>query len=339
MRIRAGAVKINQHGGAIFVRENAAALCCADPLCPSTSASQLALIEVRNFVYRWLIERSPATRYHRELIAAPHGLLARGFQTNQLAQYGALPRTVRERDQMARELLTATGRQFPEHVSLRGVPGFWEDEHGVHLWHSYYDCAVRLLIPVRDEAGRIQACQLRNARTRGARYCWLSSAKLPGGTGSGSPLHFNFELAALPRSTPIFVIEGFLKADALAALRRDTTFIATGGAAANHAALIQHTHGRPVVVAYDQDYRANETVCRHLAALLAARIVSEGQSATTRVATWPSTVKGMKGIDDAALRGLPLQFTPLDGWLQQLSPTNRAIIAEAWQARGLALPA
>ncbi len=335
MRIRAGAVKINRHGGGIFPHENADVLTQVSSRYPVALTNPLAPIKVRDFAYRWLIEHSPARRYHRALIAEPRGLLARGFNAEQLDRYGALPNRVSERDELTQQLLHATGQQFPDCIALNGIPGFWEDEHGAHLWQPYLDRAVRLLIPVRDECGRIQACQLRHPRSRNARYCWLSSAKLPNGAGSGSPLHFNFQLDALPRGVPIFIVEGFLKADALAALRPDTPIIATGGVAANHAEIIRLTQARPVVVAFDQDYHTNETVCRHLAALLAARIANEGTVDSARVAVWP---RPAKGIDDAALLGLPLSFLSVAEWYGQLRMDFRALVAEGWQTRGLALP-
>ncbi|MCI0420953.1 MAG: hypothetical protein L0312_17265 [Acidobacteria bacterium] len=79
----------------------------------------------------------------------------------------------------------------------------------------------RLLIPVRDGSGLIQACQMRLplAMKKGLRYLWLSSSDLPHGTGSGSPLHFRFRLADLPRDAWIVIVEGVLKADVLSALR------------------------------------------------------------------------------------------------------------------------
>ena len=260
MRIRTGAAKINAQGGAIFPHEDTSSQFNGASLHQPATAARLAPIAVRDFAYHWLVEHSPATRYHYALIAKPKGLLARGFNSDHLLRYGALPRSVRERDQLARQLLRALAQQFPDCVSLNGIPGFWEDEHGAHLWQPYHDRAVRLIIPVRDEFGSLQACQLRNGRTRGNRYCWLSSAKWPNGVGSGSPLHFNFALDALPRGEAIWIVEGFLKADAFAALRPDTPIIATGGVAANHAEIIRHTQWRPVVIGFDQDYHVNETV-------------------------------------------------------------------------------
>lgn len=335
MRIRASAVKINRQGGAIFLHENAETQSNGTPFHQSASATHLAPIAVRDFAYRWLIEHCPATRYHRALIARPKGLLARGFNATHLAHYGALPRSVRERDQLARQLLRTTGQQFPDCASLNGVPGFWEDEHRAHLWQPYHDSAVRLLIPVRNEQGRIQACQLRNGRSRGTRYCWFSSAKWPNGTGSGSPLHFNFELDALPRGEPIWIVEGFLKADAFAALRPNTPIIATGGVAVNHAEIIRHTHTRPVVIAFDQDYHVNETVCLQLARLIAGRIASEGTAETTHIATWHAKAKG---IDDAALLALPIEQVSCADWLRSLPLPFRQQVIAAWHTRRVPLP-
>ena len=332
MRVRTGAVKINQHGGAIHLHENAAA---QTPLHQPASVTPLAPIAVRDFAYRWLVEHSPATRYHYALIAKPKGLLARGFSSEHLLRYGALPRSVRERDQLSRQLLRAVSQQFPDGISLTGVPGFWEDEHGaVHLWQPHHDRAVRLIIPVRDELGHIQACQLRNGRSHGTRYCWLSSAKWPNGTGSGSPLHFNFVLDALPRVTPIWIVGGFLKADAFSALRPNTPIIATGGVAANHADIIRHTQGRPVVIGYDQDYRSNETVCLQLARLIAGRIKSEGTAETTRIATWQAKAKG---IDDAALMGLPIEQVSCADWLRTLLPPYRQRVSVDWRSQRILL--
>jgi len=114
----------------------------------------------------------------------------------------------------------------------------------------------RLLIPVRDGAGRIQACQMRLpfAAKKGLRYLWLSSSDLPNGTGSGSPLHFKFRLADLPRDARIVIVEGVLKADVLSALRPDLYIVATPCVTANHAALVELTRGRLVWTAFDQDH-------------------------------------------------------------------------------------
>jgi hypothetical protein len=54
---------------------------------------------------------------------------------------------------------------------------------------------------------------------KGLRHLWLSSSDLPNGTGSGSPPHFRFHPADLPRDARIVMVEGVLKVDVLSAIR------------------------------------------------------------------------------------------------------------------------
>jgi len=175
-----------------------------------------------------------------------------------------------------------------------------------------------LLIPVRDEYARIQACQMRMPfLTKGSlRYCWLSSSGLPHGTGSGSPLHFNFDPSNVPNDATIVIVEGALKADVLFALRPELNVVATPGVSANHAALIDVTRGRRALIGFDSDHHYNEAVCLRLAALIARRMESERTLTTTYIAAWD---RGVKGIDEAALRNLPITSISIECWFNQLS--------------------
>jgi hypothetical protein len=201
---------------------------------------------------------------------------------------------------------------------------FWEDSRGVHLLKPKDYLLPRLLIPVRDDLGRIQACQMRLplATKKGLRYLWLSSSDLPHGTGSGSPLHFKFNLADLPRAARVVIVERVLKADVLSALRPELYIVSTPCETANHVALVELIHGRLVWIGFDQDHYSNETVCFHLAALVAGRLRRERTLATTRIASWDACVKG---IYDAAVRNLPIKFTSVQQWLDRLSPRFRQI--------------
>jgi hypothetical protein len=221
-------------------------------------------------------------------------------------------------------LVQETSNQFSVADSLRGVPGFWEDRCGVHLWKPKDFFLPRLLIPVRDGSGRIQACQMRLplAVKKGLRYLWLSSSDLLNGTGSGSPLHFKFRLADLPRDARIVIVEGVFKADVLSAIRPEMYIVATPCVTANHSALVELTRGRLVWIAFDQDHYSNETVCFHLASLIARRLRHEKTLVTTRIASWDDRVKG---IDDAAVRNLPITSISVQRWLDHLSPRFRQI--------------
>jgi len=325
MRVSDGARKINRHGGAIFIHEDWREGKGIDiRVIADISQSPIAAVEIRDFVYSRLIDLSPATLYPGPLISGEKGLLARGLSESHFGNYGGLPAGSRERDRIARLILHKVNDHFPNAGSLRGVPGFWEDWQSVHLWKPKDYLLPRLLIPVRDSLGRIQACQMRLpcATKKGLRYLWLSSSDLQHGTGSGSPLHFKFRLADLPRDAWIMIVEGVLKADVLSTFRPELYIIATPCVTANQGALVELMHGRPVWIGFDQDHYSNETVCFHLALLVARRLRRERTLATTRIASWDVEVKG---IDDAALRNFPITSISVQRWLDRLSPRFREI--------------
>jgi hypothetical protein len=325
MRVSDGARKINRHGGAIFIhddwREEKGIEVRAMTNIPQWP---IAPIEIRDFVYGKLIELSPSRLYPDALITGENGLLARGLDASRFSNYGGLPAESRDRDRLARLLLQEARGRFPTADSLRGVPGFWKDGQGAHLWKTKDYLWPRLLIPVRDGTGRIQACQMRLpfATKSGLRYLWLSSSDLPHGTGSGCPLHFKFRLADLPSDARIVIVEGVLKADVLYAIHPELYIVATPCVTANHHALVELTHERQVLTAFDQDFYENEAVCFHLASLIARRLRHERTLETTRIASWDPSVKG---IDDAAVRNLPITSISVQRWLDRLSPRFRQI--------------
>lgn len=339
MRVSDGARKINRHGGAIYAHEEGESR-TRRPFRIQTKIVEefpqfpLAPIELRDFVYSMLIRLSPAANYYESLIAAEKGLLPRGFKAGHFDYYGGLPPSFDERNRLVRQILRDGKSQFQIPDWLRGVPGFWEDTQGIHLWKTTDYHAPRLLIPVRDAQGRIQACQMRcpGTKKKGLRYCWLSSAGMPYGIGSGSPLHFTFRLSDFAEGEPIVIVEGALKADALLVLRPDLHIVATAGVSANHEALIELTRGRHVLIAFDQDYHTNAAVCLRLAALIAGRWRSEGTQATTSVALWD---RKAKGIDDAALRKLPTTSISVQSWFNQLSRDFQQKVTSEWYAASL----
>jgi hypothetical protein len=72
-----------------------------------------------------------------------------------------------------------------------------------------------------------------------------------------------------------------------------------------------------VWIAFAQDHYSNETLCFHLAALVAMRLRRERTLATTRIASWDASVKG---FDDAAVRNLLITSISVQRWLERLSP-------------------
>jgi hypothetical protein len=118
------------------------------------------------------------------------------------------------------------------------------------------------------------------------------------------------------------IVEGVLKADVLSTLRPELYIVATPCVTANHGALVELTRGRLVWIAFDQDHYSNKTVCFHLASLVARRMRRERTLATTRIASWDAHVKG---IDDAAIRNLPITSISVRRWLDRLNPRFRQI--------------
>ena len=75
-------------------------------------------------------------KYYSQLIDGPNGLLSRGLSESDAQNYGALPRTQRERAGLAHTLNKFLKVRFPgyavrsRHAAIIGVPGFWQDEAG-----------------------------------------------------------------------------------------------------------------------------------------------------------------------------------------------------------------
>lgn len=208
-----------------------------------------APLEIRDAAYRKLIDLSPAWVYERELvIAEPDGLLARGLLPQDVPRFGALPPTVKERDELARRISALIAEQFPayawEHhtACVIGVPGFWEGSRGEAKLGKDFDYKrPALIIPYRNGQGLIQACQLRFSGAKGD-YHWLSTSedwldREPKGVSSGSPIHWTFLESELDGSDelPVLITEGALKAEVFVRLRPPMRAIATAGVGVAHA--------------------------------------------------------------------------------------------------------
>jgi Domain of unknown function (DUF3854) len=316
MRISNGSKGTSRNGGNIFHHNRL--FLVASPRLARKEASppiEVAPIEVRNAVYQELIRRSPAVKYYSQLIDGPSGLLLRGVRESDTRHYGALPRTQNERASLARALNKFVMVRFPEYAARRtqaaiiGVPGFWQDELGnLQLWNRDYNMPL-LVIPYRDDQGRIQACQLRlhrnDLRVGEKKYRWLA-CPFPGrGASCGTPIHFTFKPADLPSGKTVMITEGALKADTLVSLRPKARVIATSGVSNSHSDIIEAARPYNVLIAFDADFKTNPAVARQLARLIAARQQDVGAhdlKTNTRVVTW----QRYKGIDDAVLANVPL---------------------------------
>ena len=191
-----------------------------------------------------------------------------------------------------------------------------------------------LLIPYKDQHGRIRACQLRLhpldiPKDNPKKYRWLASPNEPRGTSSGTPIHFAFNPNSLPPSSDVVITEGALKAETLVSLRPDVRAIATSGVNCSHVELVNAASPYSVLIGFDSDYKTNPAVCRQLAWLIASRELdrqSPQLTTTTRILSW----NGHKGIDEAAYAKESIKIVSISQWLSQLSGQPLEEVSKMW---------
>lgn len=341
MRISNGSKRTSRNGGNIY--HHGGLTLAASPRLnrkPAPPPIEIAPIEIRNAVYQELIRRSPALKYYSQLIDGPHGLLSRGLREPGLQNYGALPRTQKERASLALTLDKFVLFRFPEyalrniHAGVVRVPGFWQDEPGiVQLWKPRDYNMPLLVIPYRNEQGRIQACQLRLHRNDipagEKKYRWLACPFEFRGASSGTPIHFTFNPATLTPGQTVIITEGALKAETLVSLRPKARVIATSGVSCSHTEIIGAARTYNALIAFDADYKTNPAVARQLARLIAARerdIAAHQLSISTRIVCW----RRYKGIDDAINANMPLEIRTIPQWYSNLEAKALAEVERVW---------
>lgn len=303
-----------------------------------TEETALAPLEIRDYIYSSMLRLSPASDYDCLTVGAK-GLRERGLEN--FDDYGALPCSASERKILAARLRLLLNQNFPAFVrknppGIRHVPGFWIDGKGeLNLWQDRDYPQPLLVIPYRNPAGKIQACQIRFTGALEAnkkRYLWLSLPAM-NSAGSGTPLHYagwkNFGRENFS-SLPILVTEGALKADTVAKLRPEFFAIANGGVSCSQELIINVSRGKTLYLAFDGDYRENPAVARQLARLLKLRLDDNRRnqsSAATKIFVW---TKIEKGVDDALLKGEKLNEITILDWFSTLDDKCRDEARKVW---------
>lgn len=335
-RIITNADRVSRTGWGVFYHEKSlfgeAPLPC--PAKPPPKKVELAPIEIRDYVYRKLIALSPATESD-EIINGPKGLKSRKILD--FENYGSLPQKQKDRQNIAKIIRSSICRQFPDYVrtqksAAQGLPGFWFNKKAqVQIWQEKdFDCPM-LLIPYRDEAGRIQACQIRfmgGLTENSLRYLWLSTPEKSGGASSSSPLHFagykneNSEI-------PFLITEGALKAATAQFFKSNFNFLAVGGVNCQAQEIIRSTRFHPLFLAFDGDGVENLFVARAIFKLIKLRLQDSKKyqyQPRIKIMTWERSVKG---IDDALLQNLDItEISPFD-WYESLSISFRNTLETA----------
>jgi hypothetical protein len=346
MRVSDGAQGIARNGGNIHVHRDVPPT--SGPrkkTTPAPPSIETAPIEIRNAVYFELIRISPTQKYYPHLVDGPDGLLSRGLLERETHNYGALPPTQKERAQLAQQLRKFVIDKFPEYgrrysyAGVIGIPGFWQDANGiVQLWKPREYKMPMLVIPYKNNRGRIQGCQLRlhkgDISEGEKRYRWLASPLERNGCSSGTPIHFTFNSSTLFPGKTVLITEGALKAETLVSLRPQVRAIATSGVSCSHGEIVEAARTYNALIAFDSDHKTNPAVCRQLARLIAAReqdAVSYNLSTTTGIVSW----EGYKGIDDAA-KAANVIFTMLSipEWFANLAGGPREEVKKVWNEIG-----
>ena len=351
MRVSTGARRTSKNGGNIHVHTHFAPTFVI-PRLPSPSLSiPLAPIEIRDAVFRELIRISPASHFYAELVSGPGGLLSRGLLARQIANYGALPPTQKERADLAAALRSFVITNFTDYARLYsragvvGIPGFWQDSSGmVHIWKPRTYNMPILVIPYEDAEGYIQACQIRlhaaDIPQDGKRYRWLASPQEPNGTSSGTPIHFTFRPEHFPAGGTVLFTEGRLKAEVFVRFKPNARVIATTGVSCSHSEMV--IAGRPynVLIGFDSDHRTNPAVCRQLARLIAHRCQDSLQhqlTTTTRIVIWEGSrgaINAPKGIDEAVQNNLRLTAISMSKWYTTLTHEPLEEVKQYWSEIG-----
>lgn len=234
-------------------------------------------------VYSGLMSRLSLSKRHR------NDLLQRGFTDEEItrAQYRTLP--LEGRSKIAKSLAQEHGSE-----ACTGTPGLYMKSEEGRSWWTLAG-SPGLLIPLRDEAGRIQAVQIRRDEADGGdRYRFLSSRK-HGGLGPVRGVH----VPAHPLTGDVArLTEGPLKAD-MATFRTGILTLAVAGVGRWTEALpvLRKFGPARVLIAFDADWRTKAHVAR---ALLAACQGLAEEGFIVAVEAWPEDAG--KGIDDV-LRG------------------------------------
>lgn len=328
-RIIEGADRVSRNGWGVFYHEKS--LFGDEPVpfprkLPPKKA-ELAPLEIRDFVYRKLIELSPATN-SKEIIDGPKGLRARKILD--FENYGSLPQSRAERAFIAKQIRAFLNKQYPDYVrkrksSIAGLPGFWLDKTGkVQLWLEKNYSFPLMLIPYRDAKGLIQACQIRlmSKMVEGFRYVWLSTPEKSDGVSCGSPLHFASYNATL-LAKPVLVTEGALKAETTRIFKTDFDVLANSGVSCSHDEITTMSRFRPLFIVFDNDYQENPHVARSLARLLSSLFLDSVKfqfQPRIKILSWSPKVKG---IDDAFLQNVTITTkTPFE-WFKSLSSDSQ----------------
>ncbi|QDV37434.1 DUF3987 domain-containing protein [Tautonia plasticadhaerens] len=246
---------------------------------PAPIDADPAELDLRDRVYRDLLERLPLADRHRDALRA-RGLTDERIDRNAYRSLSFF--------QARQEALGPLRDRFGE--ELLRVPGFRQGRSGIGL----AALPNGLLIPVRDAAGRVVALKIRRDDAAGGpRYLSFSGGD---GPSSGAPPHVPPGVGPAP---VIRLTEGELKAD-VASARDGLPTISVPGVTAWAAGipLLRELGAETVRLAFDADARTKPGVARQL---LDCATALASEEFLVELERWPA--EAGKGIDDVLAAG------------------------------------
>lgn len=267
-----------------FIHRLDAAQAAVIPAAALPPSLERAPADSLNAGYLALLAKCGLSRAHRE------ALRVRGLTDEHIERAGYATLDVAGRAALARVMVDAVGE---EHA--RRTPGYVVRERDGRSWPSVAGWPG-LLVPCRDERGRILGLQIRRDEPGdGPRYVWLSS-RSQGGASASTFAHVPI-VEPNARRDEVIVSEGPLKSDAITALDGRLCVSVPGVSAwARALDVLEVLRPRSVLVAFDADLRTNPAVKAAHDALCAALAA---HSITAASLQWPAEYG--KGLDDALL--------------------------------------
>lgn len=213
------------------------------PVVKEVKESPVADIGIRHRTYTALLEKLSLASDHTE------NLLGRGLKEDEIMKLGYKTTPVVGMTKIAKELVQ-------EGCELSGVPGFYRAESDA--WKFTIN-QRGILIPVRDNRGRIQGMQIRRDDVKKRKFRWVSSAELKSGCKAESWTHF----AGFFDKT-ILLTEGPMKADVIHALTGLTVLAVPGVNALTQLEItlkqLRELGLQKIMTAFDMDMATNPHV-------------------------------------------------------------------------------
>ena len=200
-------------------------------------------IDARHETYAALLGKLSLASDHRE------NLLSRGLTDEQIRTFGYKTMPVVGFSALAKQLQS-------EGYYLGGVPGFYHTKDGA--W-TFVQERRGILIPARDQDGKIQGLQIRLDKIKKGKFRWISSIGKQDGCKAEGWTH----MIGNPKPT-VLLTEGPLKADVIQYITGQTVIAVPGVNSLKHLKetleYLQSQGTTKVMTCFDMDYLKNPHV-------------------------------------------------------------------------------